>query len=117
MNLHKWRTSSNKLKSLIPSELIEMKDLVLTTQDATPKALEVHWDVEKVKLYIFITTAITTKKVINRTMALDTATVFYIFGIFAPSLITTRVLLQSLSKLPLKWDDVMLDNILLQLYA
>ncbi len=112
MTLQKWRTSSSELRDLIPEELIETKDLVLTTPDAAPKALGIHWDVAKDSLHISTPVTITTEQVTKRTIAADTAKVFDVLGLFAPAVIPARVLLQSLWKLPLKWDNTVPDNIL-----
>ncbi len=114
MNLRKWRTSSTELRTIIPTELIETKDLVLTTPDAAPKALGIHWDVAKDNLHVSTPVSISTKQVTKRTIASDTAKVFDVLGLFAPAIIPARVLLQSLWKLPLKWDDPVPEDILLK---
>ena len=111
MTLRKWRTSSDDLRCVIPEELIESKDLILTTPDAAPKALRVHWDVANDSLHISTPSTTSTDKITKRTIASATAKVFYIRGLFAPAIIPAKVLLQSLWKLPVKWDDTVPNDI------
>ncbi len=111
MILRKWRTSSPELRSLIPEELIETKDLILATPDAIPKALGIHWDVDKDNLHVSTPVSITKEKVTKRTIASNAAKVFDVLGLFAPALLPARVLLQSLWRIPLKWDEQVPDEI------
>ncbi len=102
MNLRKWRTSSREFRDTIPSELIETEDLILS--ESSLKTLGIHWNVQKDCLYISTPSSdytITTK----RTIASDSARVYDILGLFSPFIIVARMILQSLWKTKLKWDE------------
>jgi len=93
MTFLKWRTSSNELRNLIPEEHIETSNLILTTPDATPKALKIHWDVAKDSLHISTPVTIFTEQVTKSIIASNTAKVFDILRLFALALLPARVLL------------------------
>ncbi len=65
----------------------------------------VHWNVTEDNLYISTPASISTDKITKRSIASDTARVLDILGLFAPAILPAKVLLQSLWKLTLKWDD------------
>jgi len=112
MTLRKW--SFTELRNIISTELIETKDLVLTTPDIAPTALGIHWDVATNNLHVSTPVSISTEQVTKWTIASDTAKVFDVLGLFASAIIPARVLPQSLWKLPLKWDDPVPEDILLK---
>ncbi len=111
MMLRKWRTSSKELRKSIPDHLSETHDLELTTPDSMPKAFGIHWNIAQDTLHISTPVTVTTEKVTKRSVESDTAKVFDVLGLFAPVIILAWVYLQSLWKLPLKWDDPVPDYI------
>ena len=109
--MRKWRTSSKELRKSIPDHLSETHDLELTTPDSMPKAFGIHWNIAQDTLHISTPVTVTTEKVTKRSVESDTAKVFDVLGLFAPVIILAWVYLQSLWKLPLKWDDPVPDYI------
>ncbi len=81
------------------------------SQDA-PKALGIHWDVSKDTLHVATPSPDSKSQVTKRKIASDFAKVFDILGLFSPSTIQPKILLQRLWKLPLSWDSPVPDNIL-----
>lgn len=112
MTLRKWRTNSSELKSRIPPELLETCPLTLPTPRQAPKALGIHWDVERDVLHVSTPTIPqSSTPITKRIIASGTAGVFDILGLFAPAIIPARILLQETWKLSLAWDKPVPEDI------
>jgi len=113
MTLRKWRTNSIQLRSIIPDDLREKEsELVSLNPQNAPKALGVHWDVNKDVLYISTPeTPPTTNKTTKRSIASATAGVFDVLGLFSPAIIPARILFQETWKRQLTWDKQVPDDI------
>ncbi len=109
MTLRKWRTNSHALLNDIPPELQETADLTIRTSEEAPKALGIHWDVTHDVLHVSTPVDIKTTATTKRVVASVTAQIFDVLGLMAPAIITAKILLQNLWKLPLKWDDPLPD--------
>jgi len=113
MTLRKWRTNSEQLRALIPDKLSEKEPelLSLNPQNA-PKALGIHWDVNKDMLHVSIPqTPPSTDRVTKRSIASATAGVFDVLGLFAPAIVPARILFQETWKRQLTWDKQVPDDI------
>ncbi len=114
MTLRKWRSNSLELRHRIPDHLLEKdsSSLTLTPSNQAPKALGIHWDVDKDTLHVSIppitpSDATVTKRVI----ASGTAGVFDVLGLFAPAIIPARILFQETWKRSLPWDKPVPEDI------
>ncbi len=114
MVLRKWRTNSKELKSMIPPHLLETDSspVSITPPCQAPKALGIHWVVEKDTLHVSIPdpapNAPTTTK---RSIASGAAGVFDILGLFCPAIIPARILFQETWKRSLLWDKPVPEDI------
>jgi len=104
MVLRKWRSNSTTFINATPTHLRETDDSPLSLQES-PKALGSHWDTITDTLYIAVPpTPDANKKATKRTVASLSAAVFDIMGLFSPTTVLPRMLLQQAWKLRLPWD-------------
>ncbi len=116
MNLRKWRTNDPELKQLIPDHLLENDDCSISP--TSPKALGVHWDTRADVLHIAIPALPPpSSKVTKRIIASVTAGVFDVLGVFAPVVISARILFQDTWKRGLTWDEEIPEDLLQQWQA
>ncbi len=114
MTLRKWRSNSPELKQRIPDHLLEKDSTSLTFSqpNQAPKALGIHWDVEKDTLHVSTPpTAPSDAAITKRVIASGTAGVFDVLGLFAPAIIPARILFQETWKRSLPWDKPVPEDI------
>ncbi len=104
MTLRKWRSNSAEFLDHTPACLREVATTTLQLQES-PKALGAHWDTANDSLHIAIPELPKPdSKVTKRVVASISASVFDILGLFAPTTIIPRMILQETWKLHLPWD-------------
>ncbi len=108
MNLRKWRTNSDQLRSLIPSHLLEsdtsLKDI--QPSPSAQKALGVHWDTQADTFHVAVPDVHpASQPATKRMIAAGTAGVFDVLGLFSPVIICARILFQDTWRLGLTWDE------------
>ncbi len=102
MTLRKWRTNSVDFRKIVPLELTETADLMLTSP---LEALGICWDVAHDTFHISVPDmeeGIVTKV---------TAKIYDILGLLAPAIIPAKLILQNLWRLKVGWDDEVLEDI------
>ncbi len=106
MLLRKWRSNSPEVRTLIPPSLLESSStpLPLTQPEQSPKALGIHWDTQADTLHIAVPPQHDTSIVTKRSIASGTATVFDILGLFCPTVVQARIILQETWRRDLPWD-------------
>ncbi len=110
MDLRKWRTNDAQLRQLIPDDLLETDTCAITS--AAPKALGVHWDTRADVLHVSTPDLPPADaKVTKRTIASITAGVFDVLGLFAPVVISARILFQDIWRRGLSWDEEVPDDL------
>ncbi len=111
LDLRKWRTNDPALRQLIPDELLE-EDRNVSPSPDSHKALGVHWDTASDSLYVAIPDLPSDfAKVTKRVIAALTAGVFDVLGLFAPVVISARILFQDTWKRGLSWDEEVPDDL------
>ncbi len=111
MDLRKWRTNDPALRKLIPENLLETDTCSITP--AAQKALGVHWDTRADVLHVSIPELPPAEdKVTKRVIASITAGVFDFLGLFAPVVISARILFQDTWKRGLSWDEEVPEDLL-----
>jgi len=104
MLLRKWRSNSPHFLEATPTELLEVEPDPLTFQDS-PKALGAHWNTTTDTLQVAVPKPPTSDSTVTkRIVASVSAAVFDVMGLFSPSTIIPRMLLQETWKLHLPWD-------------
>ena len=112
-NLRKWRSSSSKVLSSIPDELLETlptQDLVDRHSAKYPKALGVAWNsrTDTMATHIELPTAYSSTK---RGVVSDIARTFDVLGWLAPVILPMKLLYRELWKQKIGWDDEVPDDI------
>ncbi len=111
MNLRKWRTNDPALRQLIPSDLLESDSC--SVSPAAHKALGVHWDTRTDVLHVAVPDLPpASAKVTKRVIASITAGVFDVLGLFAPVVVSARILFQDTWKRGLTWDEEVPEDLL-----
>ncbi len=105
MNLRKWRTSDEVFRKSIPAELVEMEDLALTLSNRSLKTLGIHWNIIRDELHVSTPEVDPNSSPTKRIVASISAKVFDTLGLFSPSTITAKILLQKLWKRQVSWDQ------------
>ncbi len=104
MTLRKWRSNSQIFLDHTPASLREVETTPLQLHDSA-KALGAHWNTISDTLYVATPTAPSPDvKVTKRQVASISAAVFDMMGLFAPTTILPRLILQESWKLHLHWD-------------
>ncbi len=111
MTLRKWRSNSSDFLKRIPDELKETEDLELSPPHISKKALGIHWNSATDRLHVSTPTPDKPTVITKKTIASITAQVFDILGLFAPAIIPAKILMQSLWKRNLSWDEPVPDDI------
>ena len=107
-NLCKWRSSSNKVLTSIPTELQEKlltKDMTSDQTSAQPKALGLQWDSREdvMSPTIHSPTAYLQTK---RGIISDVSKTFDVLGWIAPAILPMKILYQALWDRGQEWDGV-----------
>ncbi len=111
LDLRKWRTNDPSLRVLIPDHLLEPDTCDISASSA--KALGVHWDTKADTLHVAIPDLPTSSaKVTKRTIASLTAGVFDVLGLFAPVVVSARILFQDTWRRGLSWDEEVPEDLL-----
>ena len=111
MDLRKWRTNDPALRQLIPEHLLETDACPISP--AAPKALGIHWDTRADVLHVAVPDLPPpSTKITKRVIASITAGVFDVLGIFAPVVISARILFQDTWKRGLSWDEEVSEDLL-----
>lgn len=109
MTLRKWRTSSPALLATIPDHLRESETdtLLVSSPRAHHKALGVHWNVAEDTLYVATPILADDVDASKRQVSSDIARTFDILGLFTPTTLIMKVLLQDIWRLRVDWDEVL----------
>jgi len=111
MVLRKWRSNSASFLEDTPPSLREIEPSPLCLQES-PKALGAHWDTTSDMLHISIPELPSPEHAgTKRLVASISASVFDVMGLFAPTTIIPRMLLQETWKLQLHWDKPLPENL------
>ena len=94
MTLRKWRSNSPLFLSTVPEKLRESADLHLPSPLSSSKALWMHWDVRNDNFHISVPQIDVNMPVTRRIIASESAKVFDILGLFSPSILPSKVMLQ-----------------------
>ena len=112
MTLRKWRTNSTGLLESIPEELREKEVIqLISAPGECQKALGVHWDTERDTLHIATPDIVPLTGPTKRQIASNVAKTFDLLGWFAPSVVILKILLQSLWKLGMTWDEPVAEDL------
>ena len=106
MLLRKWRSNSPEVRALIPPSLLEPSStpLPIAQPEQSPKALGIHWDTQADSLHVAVPPQPDTSVITKRSIASGTAAVFDVLGLFCPTIIQARIILQDTWKRDLPWD-------------
>ncbi len=74
------------------------------SRNKSPKALGIHWDTQADTLHIAVPPQPNTFIVTKRSIASGTAAVFDILGLFCPTVVQARIILQETWRRDLPWD-------------
>ena len=113
-NLCKWRSSSNHVLTVIPSNLQEtlpVKEMTESHSPSHPKALGLEWD-SRLDL---MAPAIQPSKHYNTTkrgVVSDVSKTFDILGWISPSVLVMKLLYQQLWQLKTGWDEQIPSNLI-----
>jgi len=113
-NLRKWRSSSTEILESIPQELLDPSHTKSLTDESpieSPKALGIHWNSNDDCLYVSVGVTNTIEHYTKRQVISDIARLFDILGLFSPTTILMKILLQKLWELKLDWDEEIPVNI------
>ncbi len=111
MTLRKWRSNSKEFLDHTPACLREVETAPLQLHESA-KALGVHWNTTNDTLHVSVPPLPSANvKVTKRLVASISASVFDIMGLFAPTTIIPRTILQDTWKLHLPWDKELPDNL------
>ena len=113
MTLRKWRTNSPEVRAHIPPTLLDesTEPLTIAQPQDSPKALGIHWDTEKDSLHVAVPPQPDVTIITKRTIASGTAAVFDVLGLFCPTIIQARIILQETWKRDLPWDKPVPEDI------
>ena len=113
MQLRKWRTNSPGLLETIPEELRGEKDplQLLAAAGDCQKALGIHWDTVSDQFHVSTPSLTPNAGPTKRQVASDVARTFDLLGWFSPSVVVLKILLQSLWKLGMTWDEPVPDHL------
>ena len=102
--LRKWRSSSAAVLDTIPKSLRESE----TTQSLPSgqhKALGIHWDTGQDTFHVATPALQNSLIITKRTIASEVAKVYDILGLFSPTILQAKLLLQCLWLIQAGWDD------------
>lgn len=113
MTLRKWRTNSQELLHTIPEHLRESETdtLLVCSPREHHKALGIHWDVSQDTLYIATPVLADNVSATKRQVSSDIARTFDVLGLFTPTTLVMKVLLQDIWRLRINWDDALPPDI------
>ena len=112
MQLRKWRTNSPELLETILEDLREKDTLhLIAAPGDCQKALGIHWDTVKDHFHVSTPSLALNAGPTKRQVASDVARTFDLLGWFAPSVVVLKILLQSLWKLGMTWDEPVPDHL------
>ncbi len=104
MSLRKWRSNNAQFVLDTPEHLRESSSFTLSFKES-PKALGAHWDTSSDTLFVSTPTPPDKdSKVTKRSVASVSAAVFDVMGLFSPTTVLPRIILQQAWKLQLSWD-------------
>lgn len=107
MNLHKWNTNHEKLRSQIPADLIESKKIT--------RVLGLTWDTVHDTIHIVVPKPFDYDQPLTKRRILRSfAQLYDPLSWSAPVMITAKILLQDLHKNNYNWNDPMPDEYLQQ---
>ena len=111
--LRKWRSSSSKVLSKIPADLLEpmpAKEMVDSYSATYPKALGIAWDSRKDELAVQVQLPAQYSST-KRGVASDTAKSFDVLGWLAPFMLHMKLLFQSMWKEKVGWDTPLKESL------
>ncbi len=106
MTLRKWRSNSPEVRALAPPTLLDSSSEppAIAQPEQSPKALGIHWDTQADTLHVAVPPQPDTSHVTKRSIASGTAAVFDVLGLFCPTIILARIILQDTWRRDLPWD-------------
>lgn len=112
MDLRKWRTNDPRLLATIPEDLREKEttQLIVSPSDCH-KTLGIHWNAASDTLHVSTPAVVPIASPTKRQITSEVARVFDLLGWFAPAIVVLKMLLQSLWKLGMTWDEPVPDVI------
>ena len=106
MKLRKWRSSSQGVLSTIPADLKEVEAALLPLAPVNHhKPLGIHWNMGGDIFHVSTPSTSITDQPTKHQLASDIARIYDIMGWFAPATLHAKILLQTLWKEKLSWDD------------
>ena len=112
MELRKWRTNDPRLLETIPEDLREKEttQLIASPSDCH-KTLGIHWNTASDTLHVSTPAVVPIASPTKRQITSEVARVFDLLGWFAPAVVVLKILLQSLWKLGMTWDEPVPEEI------
>ena len=112
MHLRKWRTNSRELRDTIPLELQEKEPVQhISAPHDCHKALGVHWNTQTDTLHVATPDLCNDDLPTKRQVLSDVARTFDVLGWFSPVTIKLKILLQSIWRLHLEWDQTLPEDL------
>ncbi|XP_076389322.1 uncharacterized protein LOC143264752 [Megachile rotundata] len=104
--LRQWATNNESLIDELQHDKTDATCLRLDL-DKTIKTLGVHWNAKEDSLTYSLSTCATSDRVTKRTILSKIATLFDPLGLFGPIIIRAKLIMQSLWKIQVDWDESM----------
>ena len=111
--LRKWNSNDPSVLEKIPAELRDSREVQTFHEDTQySKTLGIEWNVSADQFHLGITKPPSGNQATKRSLVSDVAKVFDALGLFSPTTIKMKIVLQRLWELKLDWNDPVPDHIL-----
>lgn len=111
-NLRKWATNNPFLLKHIPVEHREMKEISFNQENNAIKTLGIKWDPAGDWFKYKIQAPTETQKMTKRKLVSEICKLFHPLGWLSPPIIKSKILIQSLWKSNIEWDEMVPESIL-----
>lgn len=109
-DLRKWSSNSQEVLDALPPESRETQSLLSLDPDAAIKTLGICWSPQTDHFRFHINSSPNSNPASKRKVLSDIAKLFDPIGWLAPVIITAKILMQSLWKEDLQWDEPLPDS-------
>ena len=111
--LRKWNSNDLSVLKELPEELRDSSEVHTFTDDQKySKTLGIEWNIASDRLYLNVSYPPVANKMTKRSVVSDFAKVFDALGLFSPTTVKMKLLLQRLWEIKLDWDDPVPEHLL-----